>query len=274
MMHNDRSGVSCLIGMIDRLQTEDLLFEKDHSAYKIKIGCRKEQEMRDALREHFRLCPAAIPKKIHQIWIGPYPPPWKWIDSFRKAFTTAFPDWEYFLWREEDIAGLDLVNRDLYEKEQYPAGKADILRYELLYRYGGIYIDADAQWLNGKPLDELLERTGPTGLFAGREDERMVANGVIGCSPLNPLMYYVIRRLRLTFPYTRWECGYPSWIASGPLFFSDVVLSHDITVFPTHYFYPASWLQDLSGIDTSIFKDSYMIQYGYSTNQLFRHIHQ
>lgn len=263
-----------LTGFIDSLQAEDLLFEKEQSAYKIRIRCRKEQEIGEALQEYFRMVPAVIPKRIHQVWIGPYPPPWKWIDSFRRDFVSAFPGWEYFLWRPEDIAGLDLINRDLYDKEQYLAGKADILRYEILYRFGGIYIDADAQWLNGKPLDELLGRTGATGLFAGREDDRMVANGVIGCSAFNPLLYYVIRRLRLTFSYTRWECGYPSWIASGPLFFSDVVLPHDITVFPTEYFSPASWLQDLSGIDTSVFRDSYMIQYGYSTNQLFRHIHQ
>ena len=34
------------------------------------------------------------------------------------------------------------------------AGKADILRYELLYEHGGFFIDADSECIN--PLDDFL----------------------------------------------------------------------------------------------------------------------
>ena len=44
---------------------------------------------------------------------------------------------------EERIKGLEMQNRDIYEKETDYACKADILRYEILYQYGGVYIDAD-----------------------------------------------------------------------------------------------------------------------------------
>ena len=38
-----------------------------------------------------------IPKIIHQIWLGPLPPPQRWLDSWRDHH----PDWDYHLWTNE-----------------------------------------------------------------------------------------------------------------------------------------------------------------------------
>ena len=53
------------------------------------------------------------------------------------------PDWEYMLWTEENIP--KLINYKHFVATYKLSGKANIVRYELLYRYGGVYIDADAR---------------------------------------------------------------------------------------------------------------------------------
>lgn len=58
------------------------------------------------------------PKILHQVWIGPKPPPWQWIDTFRKDFIKKHPHWVYHLWREKDIKQLTLINRNLYDRTE------------------------------------------------------------------------------------------------------------------------------------------------------------
>jgi hypothetical protein len=220
-----------------------------------KVYCRKNEQI--------------IPRIIHQVWIGPNPPPWQWIDTFRRDFIKKHPHWKYQLWREEDINQLTLINRNLYDREEKLSGKVNILRYEILYQFGGIYIDADCEWINKKPLDELIDRTNFTGIFVGREDDHMAANSVIGASKNNPAMYYVIQLLRQTYEENRVRSNRETWISSGPRFFSEAILDFGITIFPPHFFYPVSWHRDNRGIDVTQFPDSYMMQYGYTTNKLY-----
>ena len=64
----------------------------------------------------------------------------------------------------------------------------------------------------------------------------------------------------------------PPWRVTGPQLTTDIYKKKwDITIFPDHYFYPISW----HGITNSnlhnemdLPKDSYMFQYGISTNNL------
>lgn len=208
-----------------------------------------------------------IPRRIHQIWIGPRRPPWRWINTFREAFIQAHPAWEYKLWREPEIAELSLVNRELYQQEPTLYGKADILRYELLEQFGGIYVDADMRWLH-KPLDELRHLARERGIFAAWENQWDLANSVLGCAPRHPLMRLVVRTLAATYRRLRIERGWAPWVATGPRFFSEVVRELPIERFPTTFFYPTSWHGLAPDTDVSAFAGSYMVQYGYSTNHL------
>lgn len=49
------------------------------------------------------------------------------------------------LWTDEHVARLPLFNRAEYDKATNYGAKSDILRYELLYVYGGVYVDCDMQ---------------------------------------------------------------------------------------------------------------------------------
>ncbi len=256
--------------LVNDLTIKDLDISEIESSYKLVLTLIEPEKIIECFSEYFRFYPQSVPKIIHQIWIGPYTPPWKWINSFKIDFKNQFPDWEYKLWREEDIAQLKMRNLDLYQHEDVYSGKSDILRYELLYQFGGIYIDADSEWLNNKPLNELLHKTNALGVFAGKEDEVMLAAGVIGSSKNNPIIYLIIKLLHLTFFKTRIQKKYPTWIALGPRFFSEVIKYFTITKFPTHFFYPVSWLQNNFLIDTTQFPESYMMQYGYTSNELYK----
>ena len=98
--------------------------------------------------QHMKVLPASdiitnnpIPHIVHQIWLGPKPLPKhsrKWQDLCNKY------GYKYKLWRDNDVG--KLINQKYYNemknKNCYP-GMADILRYEVVYNDGGIYIDFD-----------------------------------------------------------------------------------------------------------------------------------
>ena len=82
-----------------------------------------------------------IPKLIHQIWIGPKPAPSKLMDTWKEKH----PEFEYIRWSEKELNDrsmpLSCINR-IQEIEEIN-GKADIIRWEILYHYGGVFLDAD-----------------------------------------------------------------------------------------------------------------------------------
>lgn len=90
-----------------------------------------------------------IPKIIHQIWLGsPFP---KRFKHYQESWQKHHPDWEYKLWTDESVKQLKLYNQDLYDQSVNYGERSDILRYELLHRYGGLYVDVDFECL--QPMD-------------------------------------------------------------------------------------------------------------------------
>lgn len=102
-----------------------------------------------------------IPKIIHQVWAGHDPIPYRYRDHI-ETWKAHHPGWEYRLWTPTEIDDLEMVNRDLYDRARVEAPndwlrwRADIVRLEVAYQYGGIYADTDAECL--KPFDPLLDR--------------------------------------------------------------------------------------------------------------------
>jgi tetratricopeptide (TPR) repeat protein len=173
-----------------------------------------------------------IPKTIHQIWIGPNPPPKAMMETWRRHH----PDWDYRLWTEHTIP-FPLHNQAQYDAMPSLGGKADIVRYEILLRHGGVYLDADLTCL--RPLDPwFLEDP----FFAVYESELwrpgLVANGVIGCIPGHPVMEELVTRvhgldldqLRLSIP----------WSHTGPVLLTEVLEQYDSVakIYPSRLFYP------------------------------------
>ncbi len=98
-----------------------------------------------------------IPKHIHQIWIGPNPIPPKLI-ALMDRLREAHPNWKYTLWKNEDVPQMphhaQVVFDRFYNNGEY-AFACDILRYYILMKFGGVYMDCDFALTRGASLDML-----------------------------------------------------------------------------------------------------------------------
>ena len=149
---------------------------------------------------------ANIPKILHLIWIGPKPPP-KTLQSWTRNFSQHNPEWIVKVWRDKEIAELNLVNQISYDQMGEWCGKADIARYEILYRHGGMYIDADTIWLGDEIHPEMLR--GLFNVFLEKED--CISNGWIACIPNHPFLKMIIDSIPESMRKNK-----PAWISTGP----------------------------------------------------------
>lgn len=121
-----------------------------------------------------------IPKIIHQIWLGNEPMP-DLVQIYRQTWKDKHPNWRFMLWTDDNI--FSLYNQSAYQKLTDVRQKADLLRYEILYRYGGVYVDIDMEcFQNIEPLIEGEE------FFVGTEDDFYYSNELMGCLPHHELM--------------------------------------------------------------------------------------
>ncbi len=172
-----------------------------------------------------------IPKIIHQIWLGPLEP----LKAAMNTWPKLHPDWEYRLWTEDNMPSL--VNQEAFDSaDNYPQ-KSDILRYELLYNYGGVYVDADEYCI--KPLDEIIDLVAQSNqaVFAANEGNRelpnLIANGMLGCTKHHPFMLEVANNIDA-------KNKEPAWKSTGPAYLTRMIQakSPDIYLFPSITFYP------------------------------------
>ena len=113
-----------------------------------------------------------IPKIIHYIWLGGKPLP-KVAKECIESWEKYCPDYEIKRWDESNL-NLD-INK--YCRQAYDCGKyafaSDVLRYDILYNEGGIYLDIDVKLI--KNIDVFLSNH----LFMCMEDSNYVAPGLI-----------------------------------------------------------------------------------------------
>ena len=101
-----------------------------------------------------------IPKIIHQVWSGKYGPVLPKFAEFAESWKKHHPDWDYVLWDEKAMN--ELVEekfpqyRKQYEHLPFDIQRWDVIRYLILFTYGGLYADLDYQCL--KPFDAILDK--------------------------------------------------------------------------------------------------------------------
>ena len=168
-----------------------------------------------------------IPKIIHQIWVGDKPIPTAYI-YYRKTWINHHPDWSFMIWTDHLVNNTDLMNRASYDAAWSPCVKADMLRFEVLYKFGGVHIDADMECL--RPIDPLLE-----GDFMVSELSGMLAHAFMGAVPRHPLVKRVLADMprRLILKRSIHD------IAGLRMFreHAEAFGLENIVVHPDHYFY-------------------------------------
>ncbi len=118
-----------------------------------------------------------IPRVIHYFWFGGGEKP----DSVKKCISSwrkYCPDFEIKEWNESNYD----IHKHPYMEKAYAEKKwafvSDYARMDILYRYGGIYLDTDVEVL--KDLSPLCEHKA----FMGFENLKLVNDGQgFGCAP-------------------------------------------------------------------------------------------
>ena len=93
-----------------------------------------------------------IPRRLHRVWVGGAEMPARFVE-FGRAFERLHPHWEMRLWTDADLGELGITD-DERRRARTPSELANLMRYEVLTRFGGVYVDTDVE--AKRPLDDLL----------------------------------------------------------------------------------------------------------------------
>lgn len=165
-----------------------------------------------------------VPKIIHQVWIGPLPPPQKWMVTWK----AKNPDWKYMFWGNRELKNHKWKNQHLIDEylrryndevknkfkgiDKFVSARgavfkgekatlfawhviADIIRYEILHEYGGYMPGADTQCLKSindkwdRDFDCYTVRTG--NLY--EQKYHMILQALSGSEP-NPQQKLMLER--------------------------------------------------------------------------------
>lgn len=189
-------------------------------------------------------CHTRIPKTIHQIWVGPNPFPEKY-KAWQKTWQ-SIPGWTYKLWTDEDVESFQLINKEIYYKEKNYGARADILRLEILYRMGGLYVDTDYECIQPEIFDILhcgydfycgISPLDCSGL--------LLNNAIIASIPGHPILEAAIKEIQPL--YEKLQDTNMWWgeavVLKGPGLLTKMFIEHankgyvDIA-FPPTFFYP------------------------------------
>ncbi len=156
-----------------------------------------------------------IPRLIHWIWVGPHPFPKKSAKNIA-SWIKHHPGWEFKFWTDRErktphpnmklcfISDLYLnhLTKEFASSDNY-GEQSNLLRYEILYKEGGLYVDHDVKCL--KTLKELhpnhalycaLEPLKQTAMSTSV----LVANNLIGSAPYHPILKKTIENVA-----ARWD---------------------------------------------------------------------
>ena len=184
-----------------------------------------------------------IPKIIHYCWVGGNPLPelaQKCIASWKRFC----PDYEIKEWNEKNYD----FTKNRYMADAYKEKKwgfvPDYARFDIIYTYGGIYLDTDVEVI--KPLDDLLQCKG----ILGFESKEHVAAGLIIAGEKGlPIFEEMYKSYDAILFY---NADGTVNLTPSPVYNTDVLMKHGlipnntlqevagITIFPTEFFCPKS----------------------------------
>lgn len=173
-----------------------------------------------------------ISKTIHVVWIGDEE---QRPDKFIQTWRTMNPLWNIRLWGNKELRETNWINSEKIRATSNFAGKADMMRYEILYKYGGFAVDADAECL--RPLEDWIFQGE---VIASWENEftrpNLIANGYLGAVAQNKFIRQVIEDIK----EDKRE-NLRVWEQTGPVRLTNTwraMQPDNVTIWPSHLFIP------------------------------------
>lgn len=187
-----------------------------------------------------------IPKIIHHIWIGNKPFPEEFRE-FRHKWVNMYPDYNFIFWNDELINSSKLIDESIsiyYHNDYKIAFKADLLRFKILEKFGGIYIDTDTEPLK-KMSDEFLNNKFFSGI---QKPYSQVAIGIMGSEVNNHLVKEYNTTVLDSISENIKQNGKLTnelWKITGPEFFDNICKKYKqiggYKFYNSEYFYPYGW---------------------------------
>ncbi|VHO02144.1 TcdA/TcdB catalytic glycosyltransferase domain-containing protein [Candidatus Rhabdochlamydia sp. T3358] len=189
-----------------------------------------------------------IPLIVHQIWLGGQVPEkyGEWMKSWVNLM-----GWEYKLWTDDDVKEMVLYNRKLYDQSSNYGEKSDILRLEILWEYGGLYVDVDYECIKPEIFDGLHKSFD---FYIGFEpiehgliyDMYKTCNALVGAAPGHPLILDFMEHMNENVIKYQYQTAVEK---TGPDYLSRVIFAYEQNninyqyrnmYLPCTFFYPFS----------------------------------
>jgi inositol phosphorylceramide mannosyltransferase catalytic subunit len=170
--------------------------------------------------------PVLIPRIFHQIWVGPDPLPDEYA-GYQQTWPALNPGWDLRFWTDDNLPE-GLRRAEVYDRSRTPWERADILRLEVVLRFGGVHVDADFECLRAiEPLIEDVE------FFIGYRKPGRVNGALFGAIPGHPILEHALAEI----PPLAGR-GYDK-DATGPKFLDGLLANRaGVTYFDPEVFYP------------------------------------
>lgn len=194
-----------------------------------------------------------IPKIIHQIWINDTflgkpkkEVPDNWKNSINQ-WKALHPTWKHILWTDDLVINyLSTYHPEaliLYKSYEYLIQRADMIRYFILYDYGGIYCDLDMY--PSKNIESII--TQNINYFVYSSNSNVITN----CFMASPLQSRIMKVLQENLYNNKPWYSYGKHLivlnTTGPLFLNNILLNKiddPFIILPRKYFNPYSIVQD------------------------------
>ena len=190
-----------------------------------------------------------FPQVIHRVWISDSPIPLNWQEAHAE-WVTQHPGWQVHMWNQSTCRGLLEAHYDWFldqwDHYSFPIQLADVCRYFVLHRHGGIYADLDIRPL--RSMAPILEKAGSEEkqVVMLQKDTELFSDDVlcigmiasVASSPFWESVFTVLQERR-----HRWYYAFSPHLrvimSSGPQAVMPVVRAqrHSVGVFPAAQFY-------------------------------------
>lgn len=211
-----------------------------------------------------------IPRIIHHVWFGK---PVSLADKqLRETWFAFHPGWRFILWTDRyendqkayrvsslqelsnaltdpnilrivvDVSMLQFDNRCFFDQAINYGEKSDIIKYEIVYQLGGMYVDFDFECL--KSFADLFDRYD---FFIGIQpfdtNVEQLGAALFAAKPNHPILRHAVATIKDDRHYV------PIVVKTGPIHFSRSFIamagsaSNVDIAFPASFFYPCGYTQ-------------------------------
>ena len=208
------------------------------------------------------------------------------MPSIIKYYTSTFKKledegFEYRLWGNEDINEINFpktfttINKLLSRTKILYAQIADIMRLEILYNHGGIYVDTTMEYIgniDNIPIDEypfILSNEKNCGLdCVGKYDKKFISNSFIASVPRYIVLERLLDKKKMDEILINYN-NYPVNVLSGPYYLRRGIEDEsEVKVLDINLIYPFNY-ENEDNFDKCL---SYDEKIGYEKEQYFDNV--